>query len=505
MNSGEPPAVNSERRLVAANGRIRAILAWLAAAGLGFVVVIVPLEQLALVSGAILVLASALAHPVLAVCLVVLSVPVQELVTLPAGLTSTQAATLLACFSWLLHTLAHPERAMLPGGILPLWGTFLCALLLSAGLTPYARAEAIRETLRWSVAAIIWLIAAGTATRRWHMICLLACLLLAPAVCAAIGVVQFATGDGPPAFRIAPNLPYVRAYGTIGQPNSFAGYMNMAWPLGLALAMVATRFAWRRPAAPTLHPLLHIGGRWLLTGLLWAATALLLAALLASFSRGAWLGALAGALGLALALERRVWRALLMMAVVAMIMLLLAAAGLLPGALAARLASMAHSLTFFDAATAHVTPENFAVVERMAQMQAGWAMFLAAPLTGIGPGNYAVAYPEFAVGAWYSGRGHAHNYYLHLAAETGIIGLLAYLGLIGGLIRQTMIALRCTTDPFLRSVVAGSCGIITAVAGHNLFENLHVLNMGMQLATIWAVLHIIARSAANPRGPSCGI
>lgn len=505
MNSGEQPAVNGKRHLVAVNERMRAILAWLAAAGLGIVVAVVPLEQLALAGGMTLVLALALAHPVLAVCMVVLSVPVQELVTLPAGLSYTQAATLLTCFSWVLYTLAHPQRSVLPGGILPLWGAFLCALLLSAGLTPYARIEAIRETLRWSVAAIIWLVAAGTATRQWHVVCLLACLLLAPAVCAAIGVVQFATGDGPPTFRIASDLPYVRAYGTIGQPNSFAGYMNMAWPPGLALAMVTTRLAWRRPAAHTSHPLLRAGGRWLLAGLLWAATALLLAALLASFSRGAWLGALAGALGLALGLERRAWRALLVMAAVAIIMLLLAAAGLLPDALAARLASVTQGLAFFDAATAHVTPENFAVVERMAQIQAGWAMFLSAPLTGVGPGNYAVAYPAFAVGAWYSGRGHAHNYYLHLAAEAGIIGLLAYLGLIGGLIRQALITLRCTTDPVLRSVVAGICGIITAVAGHNLFENLHVLNMGIQLAAVWAVLHVIARSPANLRGTSCGI
>lgn len=73
--------------------------------------------------------------------------------------------------------------------------------------------------------------------RRWQLWALVACLLLAPAAEAALGLAQFVRGYGPPSFRLAAGLPFVRAYGTIGQPNSFAGYLNMAWPLALALAV----------------------------------------------------------------------------------------------------------------------------------------------------------------------------------------------------------------------------------------------------------------------------
>ena len=121
-----------------------------------------------------------------------------------------------------------------------LWGAFLWALLLALAFSPYSRVEAIKELLRWCEAFLIWLMVLALARRPWQIAGLVACLLLAPAAEAAIGVTQFLTGNGPPSFRIAPTLAFVRAYGTIGQPNSFAGYMNLAWPLAFALAVGMT-------------------------------------------------------------------------------------------------------------------------------------------------------------------------------------------------------------------------------------------------------------------------
>ncbi|MDW8212252.1 MAG: O-antigen ligase family protein [Roseiflexaceae bacterium] len=473
---------------------------WGAAIALGMLLALTPLDRLALIAGAALALVLALAHPVLAVGMAVLSVPVQELVVLPGGLSVTQAAVLVTLGSWIFHTLARAEQRPLPADLSLLWGGLLFALLLSASVTPYSRTEALRETLRWTVAAVVWMAAASAITRRWHIIYLLACLLIAPAVCAGVGIAQFATGDGPPTFRIAPDLPYVRAYGTIGQPNSFAGYLNMAWPLALTLAIMITGNAWQSDRRRRLTAI----GRWVLAVILWGIAGAILAALIASFSRGGWIGAAIGVLGIALSLGRRALPVLAGLAATGAAVALLAAAGVLPEALVTRLASIWRSVAWFDAATVTVTPENFAVVERMAHLQAGWEMFRSAPLFGVGPGNYSVAYPEFAVGAWYASRGHAHNYYLHMAAETGIIGILAYLALIGGVIWQASRALRRTIDPVLYGTAVGGCGIIAAVAGHNLFENLHVLNFGIQLAVVWAVICAIARHADSVQ-PRCAI
>jgi O-antigen ligase len=177
--------------------------------------------------------------------------------------------------------------------------------------------------------------------------------------------------------------------------------------------------------------------------------------------------------------------------------LVLGGAGLLPEILADRLASITRYLTIFDAGTIAITPQNFAVVERMAQMQAGWKMFLAHPLTGVGPGNYTPAYPHFAVGTWYASRGHAHNYYIHILAETGAIGALAYLVLLSGVIRQARATLRAENRSLWRSAAVGCCGIIAAVSGHDLFENLHVLSMGIQLAAVWGLLIVLEKPVTS--------
>jgi O-antigen ligase len=154
----------------------------------------------------------------------------------------------------------------------------------------------------------------------------------------------------------------------------------------------------------------------------------------------------------------------------------------------------------FDVRTVQPKPENFSVVERMAQLQSAWAMVRDHPLTGVGPGSYTLAYEgrafplqaqPYAFHPWYFSRGHAHNYYLQISAEAGLIGLFAYLLLLGLLVVQAVATLRTVQRMpgwFWHSVAAGGCGIIATVAIHNLLENLHVLNMGVQLGALWGLL-----------------
>jgi O-antigen ligase len=472
------------------------ILIWAAIVILVFVLAFLPLPTLALLVFYTLILALPLLDPIFGLYWALLSVPVQEFVHLPGGLSYTQAAMALAVGAWALRALAHPERRLVGGRLLMLWAVFLWALLLAVAFSPYSRADGIKETLRWFEAFLVWLMVVNLARRPWQIAGLIACLLLAPAAEAMIGLAQFISGAGPPSFRISPNLLFVRAYGTIGQPNSFAGYLNMAWPLALALAVGALS-ALRSPLSDVGTLSLSKTGRpranqksKIISALGFCfIAAILLAGLVASLSRGAWVGALVGALGMALALGRRArgW----VVAAVGLGALALGGVGLLPAFLAQRLSSFTRYLTLFDAAAVTVTSENFAIVERMAQMQAGWRMFLAHPLTGVGPGNYTPAYPAFAIGTWYASRGHAHNYYIHMAAETGIVGTLAYLALLAGVAYQAVVTLRSVDSTFWRSVAIGCCGIIAAVAGHDLFENLHVLSMGIQLAAVWGLLVVL--------------
>lgn len=461
-----------------------------------------------LVVGSTLLILS-LIDPIWALYAAVLAVPVQEQVLLPGGVSFVQAALLLAAASWVLHLCAHPEHFVLMGRVFVGLVAVVCALALSSTTTPYSQIESLKETLRWSTVVVIYLLALNRIAvdqhPYWRTWGLIACLLLSPVLTGLYGVWQFFTGTGPPGFSIAGD--FVRAYGTIGQPNSFAGYMNMGWGLALALAVGA---AWefvagiRQNTGHKSRPALWL---LLIVGVAGGAALVLLAALFTSLSRGGWVGAVGGLVSMFIALaviaEQRIRTYLWQLAGVTAIGVLLLAiggdAGLLPEAISGRISSIINNLQLFDVRIAQVTPENFAVVERMAHLQAAWEMFQDYPITGVGPGNYTPAFEgssgfnsvPYTVAPWYVSRGHAHNYYLHIAAESGSIGLLAYLLLLILLIRQGWATLLHAHGWFWRSIALGGYGIITTVAVHNIFENLHVLNMGVQLGAVWGLLAAI--------------
>jgi hypothetical protein len=71
--------------------------------------------------------------------------------------------------------------------------------------------------------------------------------------------------------------------------------------------------------------------------------------------------------------------------------------------------------------------QDFSTAERLAHWIAGVRMFVDHPLTGVGIGNYPDAYSRYFVTIFVNSLGHAHNYYINIAAETGAIGLTAFL------------------------------------------------------------------------------
>lgn len=547
---------------------------------------LLPLPDVTLLVGVSTLVVLALVDPVWGLYATVLSVPVQELVLLPGGISYTQAALLITACSWVVRVLAYPEKPLRTGRIFPALVLFVWALLLSTSATPYSQVEGFKEVYRWSTVVLVYLVALNTLEQYpgaylnrkerkehkgrtaehchcnrntsleygaipntevtlngkgqpavhslWKIVGLVVCLLFATSADALIGLWQFWTGDGPPSFRI-PGSAFVRAYGTIGKPNSFAGYINMGWPLAGALAIgagwqvVRTLIDYARatvphtPNARFLHIVRTLFGlcvcapmretkRFLyldITVFMAGLVALLLAALFASFSRGGWVGAVGGTACMLLAWgvslsgthRMRFWQVGGVVVSVIIIGIMLASSGMLPGAVALRVESIARNLRVFDVRTVDVTAENFSVVERMAHMQAAWMMVDQHPLVGVGPGNYTHAYEgtqtvdkeSFAIHPWYTSRGHAHNYYLHIAAEAGLCGLIAYLVLLYMVARQAYITLRHVRHHWLQHAIAiGCCGIIGAVAVHNLFENLHVLNMGIQLGAVWGLLGAVS-------------
>ncbi len=141
----------------------------------------------------------------------------------------------------------------------------------------------------------------------------------------------------------------------------------------------------RRALLPLLGLLIILAGA--------GATALMLAAgITLSLSRGAWFGAAVGFLVMMLLAGRRWMIAALIATGLLVATLALGGAGVLPKTIQERIGSVGSSLILLDYYKVPITPENFAVKERMAYWFGGIHMAEDHPWQGVGLGNYGAQY-----------------------------------------------------------------------------------------------------------------
>jgi O-antigen ligase len=217
------------------------------------------------------------------------------------------------------------------------------------------------------------------------------------------------------------------------------------------------------------------------------ATVLLSVGIGLSQSRGAWLGVGVAATCLLLAWSDRTRRILIPCALGLGLVVALALSGLLPSSVLDRFSQAIEYFGVFDVRNVDVTSDNWAVVERMAHWQAGWYMFVDHPWLGVGAGNYADAYGTYFVGSWREALGHAHNFFLNMLAELGVIGGTILVLLLGLSFRQLGGALvRSDRDAptFWRSVLAGVFGGLVVFCVHNLFDSLFVHSVNIQVGVL---------------------
>jgi len=465
-----------------------------AALALGLLVARLPLEySLALLAGAALAGVAAW-EPALGMGLAIILGPAKALLAVarPAWPSDLgQIFFALAVAGWLAHGLAR-RRLLIPriGLLVPL-GLYLFAGLLS--LLPAASLEeGLKESLKWAEVAlgmVILVSEAGRGRARW----IIAAILVAGLAQAAIGLWQFQfRGTGPEHFRILGN--HYRAYGTFEQPNPYGGFLGLVWPIAAGLGY-GTLLRLRRNHWKTVTGHLRWGVRDLGFGvLLVALAALCLTALYVSFSRGAWLGAAAAVLAMAVFLPRRSSAGIALVGAALALGWGLAWAGLLPASLTGRLADAADFTTAADVRGVNINDANFAIVERLAHWQAAAGMARSAPWLGVGLGNYAAAYPAFRLLNWPNALGHAHMIYLNVLAETGVLGLITYVILWGYIIGLTM-RVTSRADGVSRGLALGLLGTWAHLSAHHIVDNLYVSNIHLLLAALFALLvHISHQS-----------
>jgi O-antigen ligase len=487
------------------------MLPWLAGVvmSLGLVITARQTTPLALVAlpAAVTFALAVLRWPWIAYAALIASVPVQQLGAAGAGgaaLTATRACFVIALGAYLVALTVQRRPVVLTPLLVPF--TMLVVWMLATTLVATNHGAALAEASRWCIALVAFVIGlqflAGAPDRRLiGVVCVMAA---AGALEAAIGSIRGLLALGPESFAVG--TAFARAYGTFGRPNTFAGYLEMtvfpAFWLGVAALPLIRRqyrvYLGARNAGFAASVAERRALVWsvAMAAFLLGCSAAMLGGIALSYSRGAWLGAAAG---IGLTVSVRLWRYWpVALAAAPLIALVIVAGGarVAPQALTERITSIADEARPFDAAAVPITDENFAVAERMAHWQAGWHMFEDHPVAGVGTGNFNARYPDYFVRAEFRfSQGHAHNYYIHALAETGIIGLALYLTLI---LSFFIVALRVAAggDDALASALAlGALGTMTAMYVHNFFENLHVLNLSVQLGATWALL-----LAARERG-----
>ena len=347
----------------------------------------------------------------------------------------------------------------------------------------------LEEWLKWVVIALLIWMLSQSARANWTW--LIVALLAGAGANALVGLYIFFGGSGADHLVILGR--YFRAFGTFGQPNPFGGFMGIALPLAITCATVK------------LHQIVigHRAGRpvewWRVAAFLGFALSaiLILAALFASWSRGAWLGFSVSAVVMLIAAPRRLAKGIAYAIALAALCGAMWAAGVLPQSVVNRLTTAATDLfTVSDVRGIEFYPWNYAVVERIAHWQAAVGMAQDHPLFGVGLGSYAEVYDEYRLINWENPLGHAHNLYLNLLAETGVVGLAAYLGfwiVIFGLTWN----IRRHPDPNARAVALGLLGSWTYIAVHSVFDNLYVNNLFLHVGVLLSVLAILRHQVSD--------
>jgi O-antigen ligase len=470
--------------------RTLGLLAVLMAVGVGLAWLPLPLAVSGLVGTLAIVLI--LLYPVWGLILLVLLIPFSSIVSIQIGGVSVggmEALLLLILAAWLVR-MAAQRQIMIPHPPLFLpWMLWLGVILIS-WLGALSLGAATTESLKWLEMLALFLFIVANV-RRQHIPWLVGAILLSGTAQAMLGLYQFLFRVGPEGFLLFGGR-FLRAYGTFRQPNPYAGYLGLVLPIAFSLAI----WGLAGGRSPTADNRLSSASRpfsprnLLPTSFFLIAFGLMLAALYASQSRGAWIGFVAAVF--VVGLVRGGSTTALFVALVA-VLAVLGALGTfqnLAPIITQRFSGALTALSIPDISTAEVTDANFAAIGRLAHWKAALDMWRDHLWLGVGFGNYAVIYPAYAIGRWLDPLGHAHNYYLNVGAETGLLGLLAY-----GIFWLFALALGWAavrrSSGFQRAVAAGGIGVLVHLSVHNLVDNLFVQGMYLHIAVVLGLLCLI--------------
>lgn len=305
------------------------------------------------------------------------------------------------------------------------------------------------EGLRVYLQYLLWFfVGSNLIINRRQFSALMKGIVAVGALVSAIGVLQYIMGVEMPAHWVdqAEEGIKTRVFSIVVSPNVLGSLLLIFIPVTLGHLLTSGD----RP------------GRAAYT----AALGIMLACMVFTYSRGAWL-ALAGSMAILSLLYSP--RLILLMGAGS-----LAASQLIPG-IGARLSYM-----FSPAYIASSQKGG-----RLALWQKGLDKFMQDPVLGSGFGTYGGAVAARRV----PGSVYTDNFYLKTAVESGIIGLLALLWLLACAFRCGYTAYRKLKDSRLKTMAAALIAGLLGVALHNSVEN--IFEVPMMATYFWFLFGVL--------------
>lgn len=122
------------------------------------------------------------------------------------------------------------------------------------------------------------------------------------------------------------------------------------------------------------------------------------------------------------------------------------------------------------------------------------------PIFGCGLGGYQSAFPKYKISGPLVTDDYAHNDYLQVLAEMGILGGSILLGLATIIVRSSFRCALSVSEPAVWSLALACCGSLSAILIHSLADfNLYIP------ANAFIVSWVAGIVVALPAGRSCGV
>src|SRR5262245_49818313 len=339
-----------------------------------------------------------------------------------AVLVSIAAAEILlamACLAWLI---LRPRRMVWPGYIVPLFA-FMATTVLSLAMSsePSVGTGVVRKFVLFAMGLLAANFVIDDERAR---VCYTALLGVAAITSlAAIGqfTLRYMKFQATQSLTDDPTV-LARITGFMGHWMTFSGEQLLIW-------------------CAAVPAVIALGRRWL------APLGIVGAALILSFTRSAWLGALGGFLAVALLLPRKI--------VIGVI---------LPVGLVAAAASG----LIYHRVSMSFEQQNFSPdTSRLAMATTGFHMILDHPLFGVGPERIHTEFPRYYHGNDLANfyYGHLHNNILQIAAERGLLCLAAFLWFIFAIYADLWRMLKTATGETrwtVQSAIAAVTGFLIA-------------------------------------------